>query len=76
VLPVFKDGDRAEQSTNVALKCADCGYILESGRHMMDGPAHALSGNTELREFHLGLSGPGRNRFRDMKQHRRRKRGS
>jgi hypothetical protein len=29
----------------------------ESGRDMMDGPAQALSGNAELKDFHLGLSG-------------------
>ncbi len=34
----------AEQNTNVALKYADYGYILESGRIMMDGPAKALGG--------------------------------
>ena len=33
----------AEQNTNVALKYADYGYILESGRIMMDGPAKALA---------------------------------
>ncbi len=64
----------AEQNTNVALKYADYGYILESGRIMMDGPAKALAENKDVKEFYLGLSSEGRKSFRDMKSYRRRKR--
>jgi len=64
----------AEQNTNVALKYADYGYILESGRIMMDGPAKALADNADVKEFYLGLSTEGRKSFRDMKSYRRRKR--
>jgi len=64
----------AEQNTNVALKYADYGYILESGRIMMDGPAQALAENADVKEFYLGLSSEGRKSFRDMKSYRRRKR--
>ena len=64
----------AEQNTNVALKYADYGYILESGRIMMDGPAKALAENADVKEFYLGLSSEGRKSFRDMKSYRRRKR--
>jgi branched-chain amino acid transport system ATP-binding protein len=64
----------AEQNTNVALKYADYGYILESGRIMMDGPARALAENADVKEFYLGLSSEGRKSFRDMKSYRRRKR--
>ncbi len=64
----------AEQNTNVALKYADYGYILESGRIMMDGTAKALAENPDVKEFYLGLSGEGRKSFRDMKTYRRRKR--
>lgn len=64
----------AEQNTNVALKYADYGYILESGRIMMDGPARALAENKDVKEFYLGMSGEGRKSFRDMKSYRRRKR--
>ena len=64
----------AEQNTNVALKYADYGYILESGRIMMDGPAAELANNPDVKEFYLGLSGDGRKSFRDMKSYRRRKR--
>jgi branched-chain amino acid transport system ATP-binding protein len=64
----------AEQNTNVALKYADYGYILESGRIMMDGPAKALAENKDVKEFYLGISSEGRKSFRDMKSYRRRKR--
>jgi branched-chain amino acid transport system ATP-binding protein len=64
----------AEQNTNVALKHADYGYILESGRIMMDGPAKALAENKDVKEFYLGVSSEGRKSFRDMKSYRRRKR--
>ncbi len=64
----------AEQNTNVALKYADYGYILESGRIMMDGKASDLANNPDVKEFYLGLAGDGRKSFRDMKSYRRRKR--
>jgi hypothetical protein len=64
----------AEQNTNVALKYADYGYILESGRIVMDGPARALAANKDVKEFYLGLSSEGRKSFRGMKTYRRRKR--
>src|SRR5262245_14818484 len=64
----------AEQNTNVALKYADYGYILESGRIMMDGPAKALAENKDVKEFYLGMSSEGRTSFRDMKSYRRRRR--
>jgi branched-chain amino acid transport system ATP-binding protein len=64
----------AEQNTNVALKYADYGYILENGRIMLDGPAKALSENKDVKEFYLGMSSEGRKSFRDRKSYRRRKR--
>jgi branched-chain amino acid transport system ATP-binding protein len=64
----------AEQNTNVALKYADYGYILESGRVMMDGTAKELAENDDVKEFYLGVSNEGRKSFRDMKSYRRRKR--
>lgn len=64
----------AEQNTNVALKYADYGYILENGRIMLDGPAQALSENKDVKEFYLGTSGEGRKSFRGLKSYRRRRR--
>ena len=64
----------AEQNTAVALKYARYGYILESGRIMMDGPAAALASDKDVREFYLGMSSEGRESFRSRKAYRRRKR--
>jgi branched-chain amino acid transport system ATP-binding protein len=64
----------AEQNTNVALKYADYGYILENGRIVMDGEARALADNEDVKEFYLGVSKEGRKSFRDIKSYRRRKR--
>ncbi len=64
----------AEQNTNIALRYADYGYILESGRVVMDGEAAALRSNEDVKEFYLGLSASGRKSYRDVKHYRRRKR--
>ncbi len=64
----------AEQNTNVALRYADYGYILESGRVVMDGEAKALASNEDVKEFYLGVSSGERKSFRDVKSYRRRKR--
>jgi len=64
----------AEQNTNVALRFADYGYILETGRVVMDGAARELAQNEDVKEFYLGLSTAGRKSFRDVKHYRRRKR--
>ncbi|GGM05954.1 ABC transporter ATP-binding protein [Pseudooceanicola nanhaiensis] len=64
----------AEQNTNVALRFAHYGYILESGRVVMDGPAADLRENPDVKEFYLGMSEEGRKSFRDVRSYRRRKR--
>jgi branched-chain amino acid transport system ATP-binding protein len=64
----------AEQNTNIALKYADYGYILENGRVVMDGEAARLRENDDVKEFYLGVSTGGRKNFRDTKFYRRRKR--
>jgi branched-chain amino acid transport system ATP-binding protein len=64
----------AEQNTNMALKYADYGYILENGRIVMDGEAKALAENEDVREFYLGVAQEGRRSFREVKSYRRRKR--
>ena len=64
----------AEQNTNVALRFAHRGYILESGRAVMDGPAAELRENPDVKEFYLGMSEEGRKSFRDVRSYRRRKR--
>ncbi len=64
----------AEQNTNVALRFAHHGYILESGRVVMEGPAASLRENPDVKEFYLGMSEQGRRSFRDVRSYRRRKR--
>ena len=64
----------AEQNTNIALKYADYGYILENGRVVMDGEGKSLAENEDVKEFYLGFSSGARRSFRDVKSYRRRKR--
>ena len=64
----------AEQNTNMALKYAQHGYVLENGRVVLDGSARELSDNEDVKEFYLGLSASGRKSYRDVKHYRRRKR--
>ncbi len=64
----------AEQNTNVALRYSHYGYILESGRVVMDGPSDELRENPDVKEFYLGVSEEGRKSFRDVRSYRRRKR--
>ena len=64
----------AEQNTNMALRFARYGYILENGRVVLDGEAAALRENEDVKEFYLGLSTSGRKSYRDVKSYRRRKR--
>ncbi len=64
----------AEQNTNMALKYAKYGYIMENGRIVLDGDAATLSRNEDVKEFYLGLSASGRKSYRDTKHYKRRKR--
>ncbi|MDJ0893887.1 MAG: ABC transporter ATP-binding protein [Alphaproteobacteria bacterium] len=64
----------AEQNTNIALKYATYGYILETGRVVLDGKAADLRDNEDVKEFYLGLSSEGRKSYRNVKSYRRRKR--
>ncbi|MEE8504609.1 MAG: ABC transporter ATP-binding protein [Kiloniellales bacterium] len=64
----------AEQNTNMALKYAKFGYILENGRVVLDGAAKTLRENEDVKEFYLGISTGGRKSYRDTKHYKRRKR--
>ena len=61
----------AEQNTNMALRYADYGYILENGRIVMDGEAKSLRENEDVKEFYLGVGGADRKSFRDVKSYKR-----
>ncbi|MNE47092.1 High-affinity branched-chain amino acid transport ATP-binding protein LivF [compost metagenome] len=64
----------AEQNTSMALRYADYGYIMESGRVVMDGKASELASNEDVKEFYLGMGGGERKSFKDVKSYKRRKR--
>ncbi len=64
----------AEQNTHMALQYADYGYIMESGRLVMDGAASDLANNADVKEFYLGVGGDERKSFKDVKSYKRRKR--
>ena len=64
----------AEQNTNMALQYADYGYIMESGRIVMDGVAAELRSNEDVKEFYLGMGGGQRKSFKEVKSYKRRKR--
>ena len=64
-----------EQNATMALSIAEHGYVLESGRMVMDKPAADLLADSDIREFYLGLGAEGaRKSFRDVKHYKRRKR--
>eukprot|EP01036_Dinobryon_divergens_P060891 gene60891-81192_t len=60
----------------MALKYSDYGYIMESGRVVMDGAASDLANNEDVKEFYLGVGGGERKSFKDVKSYKRRKRCS
>jgi branched-chain amino acid transport system ATP-binding protein len=64
-----------EQNANVALSIAHYGYIMETGRIVMEGPSDVLRQNRDIKEFYLGLTDVGTKKsFRDVKHYKRRKR--
>ncbi len=65
----------AEQNAAMALRFAQYGYVMESGRIVLDGDARTISENEDIKEFYLGLTGVGqRKSYRDVKHYQRRKR--
>jgi branched-chain amino acid transport system ATP-binding protein len=63
-----------EQNANMALGIAEHGYIMETGKVVMDAPAATLRADTDVQEFYLGLRGEEGRSFRDVKHYKRRKR--
>ncbi len=64
-----------EQNAALALDLADHGYVIETGRIVLEGSAEALAQNSDVKEFYLGLNDVGgRKSYRDVKRYRRRKR--
>jgi branched-chain amino acid transport system ATP-binding protein len=67
-----------EQNATMALSIAEHGYVMETGRVVLDKPAAQLLADDDVREFYLGLhpGAEGRRSFRDAKHYRRKKRWS
>jgi len=64
-----------EQNATMALSIADHGYIMETGKLVMDGDPKRLLQDEDVQEFYLGLHGSGERRsFREVKHYKRRKR--
>jgi branched-chain amino acid transport system ATP-binding protein len=63
-----------EQNVSRALIVADRGYVLETGRVVLEGTARELASNPDIKEFYLGLGEAGRRSYRETKHYRRRKR--
>ena len=64
-----------EQNARRALEISDQGYIMESGRIVLEGPAKDLAENPDVQEFYLGIGESGeRKSYRDVKHYKRRKR--
>jgi branched-chain amino acid transport system ATP-binding protein len=64
-----------EQNATMALAVAEHGYVMETGRIVLEGNVEALRSNSDIREFYLGLNEVGsRKSYRDAKHYKRRKR--
>ncbi len=64
-----------EQNANMALSIAHHGYIMETGKMVMDGTPEKLLKDEDVKEFYLGLHATGEKKsFRDVKHYKRRKR--
>jgi len=63
-----------EQNARMALDIADHGYVMESGRIVLDDEVEKLKNNEDIKEFYLGLSDKGKKSYRDVKHYKRRKR--
>ncbi len=62
-----------EQNARMALKVASHGYIMESGKIVLDGRKDELVANEDVKEFYLG-GDKERKSFKNLKSYKRRKR--
>lgn len=63
-----------EQNAMMALSIASHGYIMETGKMVMDGPSSELLQDEDVREFYLGIGEDAEANYRDIKHYRRKKR--
>jgi branched-chain amino acid transport system ATP-binding protein len=63
-----------EQNANAALNIGIRGYVIETGRIVLEGKARDLLENEDVREFYLGSGEKERKSYKDAKRYKRRKR--
>ena len=63
-----------EQNAHAALNIGTRGYVLETGRIVLDGTAQDLIANEDVKEFYLGSGKKERKSYKDAKRYKRRKR--
>ncbi|MBW1682266.1 MAG: ABC transporter ATP-binding protein [Deltaproteobacteria bacterium] len=63
-----------EQNAHAALDIGNRGYVVETGRIVLDGTAQELLANEDVREFYLGSGKKERKSYKDAKRYKRRKR--
>ncbi len=65
-----------EQNAMMALSIANYGYIMETGKVVMDGDGAKLRDDDDVKEFYLGLHGDEgeKKSFKNIKHYKRRKR--
>jgi len=64
-----------EQNANMALRVAHYGYVMETGKIVLEGEAGELKQNADVKEFYLGIADVGTFKtYKEIKTYRRRKR--
>jgi len=63
-----------EQNARLGMSVSQYGYVMETGKVVLDGPSDKLQDNEDIKQFYLGLSTLGRKSYRDVKHYKRRKR--
>lgn len=63
-----------EQNANMALHSANYGFVMESGKVVLDGTAEELLNNEDMKEFYLAGGDKERKSFKNLKSYKRRKR--
>jgi len=63
-----------EQNANMALHSANYGYVMESGKIVLDGTREELLNNEDMKEFYLAGGDKERHSFKNLKSYKRRKR--
>lgn len=63
-----------EQNARLALKVASYGYVMETGKIVLDGTREELLNTEDIKEFYLGGGAENRRSFKNLRSFKRRKR--